>query len=306
MAKSKTKRAAGAQPRRRTAGGSLASQIDQQGKAYAALLRDPCNGALCHPTYAGTDNGILTRFETDNILLNGATDAAGIIQWTPGGMGTTGTQGNHLLVGSSATTGGAITPVVLSNAVSPGTVFLTGNAASVRCVSACMQLYWPGSESNRAGLVYTGVCNGATVVAGQAVSTDAVSQVTQFVDRVPTNFVEVKWRPADGDQLMIPPSTNTVLSELVRRNAIVVAVKGIPVSTGLRVRLVAVYEWTPLAGDGIVNPVMSRSLSSNTLSQIVSFLDRSYPGWWHGLGNAALSYVAAVAYGSRRRPAIQL
>lgn len=281
-------------------------QMDQQGKAFAALLQDPCNASLCHPTYAGTDNGILTRFETDNILFNGATDTAALLHWAPGGMGTTGTQGNHLLVGTSATTGGAITPAVLSNSVSPGTIFLTGNAASVRCVAACMQVYWPGSESNRAGLVYTGISNGATVVAGQATSADGVSQLTQFVDRAPTNFIEIKWRPSDGDQLMIPPSTNTVLSELARKNAITMAVKGIPVSTGLRVRLVVVYEWTPLAGDGIVNPVMSRSLSNNTLSQVVSYLDRMYPGWWHRLGSAAVNYVAAVTYGSRRRAAIQL
>jgi hypothetical protein len=278
--------------------------LDAYSSAYARLLSDPCAAPLTSPSYIGGDAGILSRFETDYLLFNNATDTAGTLIWTPGGIGTTGTLASHLFFTNAATSAAFATSTALSNASAPGLTFLANSAVSARCVAACMQVYWPGSEANRSGIVYTGVVNGGAVVGGTGVSADGVGSACQFVDRMPAGMIETKWRPADGDQISIPVNTNTAAAEIDKRNAIVLAIKGIPNSTGVRVRLVAVYEWTPGLSQGFVTPITTRSWTGNSLTDVLNYLDARYPNWFHNAGNylsgAASSAVMAVAYNTNR------
>jgi len=279
--------------------------------AYANLLNNPCGSPLTHPTYIGGDGGILTRFETDILVFVGATDTAGMVCWTPGGIGYNAGNASHLLAINAASSSASVAAGALPSSNAPGGSFLLSNASSARCVAACAQVYWPGSESARQGIVYTGSVNGGSVVLGSSYSTDGLANLTQYVDRMPNDFIETKWRPADGDQLSINPTTATPTIEQSRRNSILICVKGIPGSVGVRVRLVAIYEWQPAAADGITPSVSARNWTTSALNDVLSYLDNTMPDWQHKLGDVARmgasALVAAVSYQTARRvPRIEL
>lgn len=313
MAKTKVKKPNKQRPKKQAVVRSMQPKgaLDAQALAYARLLRDPCGAPLVHPVYSGADGGILARFETDFVAFNGATITSGYLTWTPGALGVNGANASQLLYGNSTLSSNAATVFQFANSQAPGNDFLPTQAMAVRCVSACMQIYWPGTELNRQGYVMYGNTNGVAVKLAQAISTDAVGVVLQHTSRIPQNMIEVKWRPGDGDQMFIDPTTDTAYSEFSRRNAIAFAVKGLPVATGLRIRLVAVYEYQPDLALGIVNPTNSRNTSNNSLDQVINFLDKA--GSWtsnlsdvvSGMSNMAVA-AGVVNYGGRRRPAIRV
>lgn len=270
--------------------------LDGPALQYARLLQDPCSAPLTHPIYGGGESGILTRFESDFIMLVGATDTAGLLAWTPGGIGTTGALPSHLFfAGATSTSAAATVAATTSNVFAPGLVFLAANSNAARCVSACMQIYWPGSEANRQGIVATGVTSGNAIQLGASVTVDGVSNMLTVFERMPTDYAEIKWKPADGDQITIPPGTNTAAAELARKNSLVMCIKGIPVSTGVRVRLVAVYEWQPILSDGITNPVTNDSPSSNSLEQVLAYLSSVNPNWLYKSAGVAMRMAGAIA-----------
>lgn len=288
-------------PRRKMGG------LDSAAADYARLLADPCNAPLVHPVYAGGEGGILIRFETDFIVFNGATDTCGVLSWTPGAIGINGGSAVNLLASGAVNSATAVTPAYQVVYSSPGCAFLPNNAAAARCVAACMQVYWPGSESNRAGIVFAGNAAARNITnAASSATADWVGNVCSFSSRMPNDHIEVRWRPTDADQMLIDPRTVTPDPEFARRNALVLAVKGIPNTTGVRVRLVAVYEYEPVIGIGIVNPQSSVARSGYTLDDVLNYLDRM--GDWANAAINLASYagVIGVNYANTRRPAIRL
>jgi hypothetical protein len=146
---------------------------------------------------------------------------------------------------------------------------------------------------------------------GDTLSADAVGVVTQASCRMPSQMLEFRWRPNDGDQMYIDANTDTPGVEFARRGALALVWKGIPVSTGLRIRMVAVYEYIPDVSQGIVNPTTSRSFSKNTLDHVVNVLDKA-ANWASSnidmvgsFANLAMA-TGAVAYGGQRRAAIRI
>jgi len=148
------------------------------------------------------------------------------------------------------------------------------------------------------------------VAAGASVSADEVGVLLQNSQRMPNNQIEIRWRPGDGDQMFIDSATDTPAAEFARRTAIAITFKGIPVSTGMRFRCVAVYEYQPEVGQGMVAPVEARNTSNNTFDQIINVLDKT--GDWmasfDGMVRNAASFgaVAAVHYAGQRRAAIMV
>lgn len=290
---------------------NLVSMLDPHARAYMQLLRDPCGAPLCHPVYSGSDGGILSRYETDFIALNGATTTSGCIFWTPGAFGANAANASHFLVAGSplSSSGGTVGAYTLLQ--TPGGSQLPVVASVVRCVAACLQVYWPGTESNRQGYIMYGNVPGRATFIGDTLSADSFGTLLQNSGRIPAGMIEIKWRPSEGDQLFIDSASDTPAAEFARRGSIGVCVKGIPVSTGVRVRAVAVYEYQPRIGQGLVQPSQSRNLSNFTFDNVMNKLD-SVGNWMASYDGQRLTSAAvqmatgAVAYTGMRRAALRL
>lgn len=269
--------------------------LDAQAAAYARLLSDPCGAKLSHPIYAGGEGGYLIRVENDQVINNGATDLGAMGYWCPGSMSTT-----------SIPTGISSGPVVndtalqpLSSAVlnSPGRVFFQSNASAVRCVSACIQLSFPGTELNRSGFVALGQGTFGGL-ASSSHSTSTLRTMAERVRRMPDGQVEIRLVPN-----LESATYSSVLGAADSQGlpALFFSVWGIPPSTGVRVRMVAVYEWLPQRSAGLTLPSsLTTSESRNTLNDVLRAMkgwgDWAYEGF-HEAANAVSSVIGAARAG---------
>jgi len=276
--------------------------LDLNARRYAQLLADPCNGPLVSGPFGDGNGGIISRFEYDAVLGNSATDAGLIFGFIPG---ATASSFNSVPLTSDTAT------YALGTGYSPGQVYLNGGAEGCRCLSACLQVYYPGAELTRAGIIGIGQCDARvfdTTLAG--ISSGTLRTTLQNVERMPAGYAEVTWRPNNYDIMYQKPLD---LSNLAKQTALAVSVYGIPASTGVRVRMVAVYEWYPSTANGLTSPLVSPTPSKNTLSDVIGYLD-SFGNWMYksanGVGHAAASLyrgvtrVGEVAYGVSKMAAI--
>lgn len=290
------------------------NRLDDQGKAYARLLRDPCTAALVHPTFVGGEGGMLVRAESIFTVGVGATTTSHFFAWVPGGIGSTGTAASGAVLAEAITSGSVVTAAQAAVSVIPGYNYLAGAAADVRAVAACVQVFYPGSESTRAGLVAYGNASGAMVPSGVPTSPATVANLLERYERTPTNSIEFNWRPTDFDQTPTAPTTATPQTDLNKRGALCVSQINAPVAVGLVYRLVCVYEYTPALGSGITIASTSRSTSTSTLNSVLNALDGA--GDWMVRGSAlasrmvgaynAAAFVPAVMYGGRVQPSFRL
>jgi len=125
-------------------------RLDQGGLRYAKLLSDPCSGPLVNGPQPGLGGGIVTRFESETTLFSGALSAGGYLYWLPSNAAYT---VSTTLTPAVASAGSALVPTA-------GSGYLVANAASYRCLSACMQIYWAGTELNRQGFIGMGYTTG--------------------------------------------------------------------------------------------------------------------------------------------------
>jgi len=286
--------------------------LDAQALAWARLLNDPCGAPLAHPCFVGSDGGILTRFEGYYDVGTGATDTCGIFSFTPNAIGNiTATGLGPAIATYSASNPG--TPAALLNAASgsqPGYAFLSQNATAVRCVSACIQIFYAGTELNRSGIISYGNVSGGTFQVGSSINVNNSSNVLEHFTRVPNDVIEIKWRPTSADQLWRDPSQAIgSFNDLARLGGMGFTFTGLQAAAGLRIRMVAIYEYIPDSSVGITNTAQSRSTSSNSFDDVINFLDSS-GGWMTRTANALGSayrgarriepYVRAVAYGGTR------
>lgn len=241
--------------------------LDRLGAEYARLLQDPCNAPLAFPVYGGTDGAYLIKVESFAAWGAGAAATSGVLQWTPGAIGT-----NNLdvLTGEGASAGAAITPGVSNTG--PGKAFLQANASMARCVAACITLTYPGTELNRSGLVGYGQVNGS-VLSTTATSVNDLLPLLERSERTPAHKIELLWTPLSNDMLWTDPSVATSQNELDRKAALAFAWTGLPVATGLMFKFTAVYEYTPNLGKGLAVPRFVDT-SNNTLQEVLNFLRR--------------------------------
>jgi len=104
---------------------------------------------------------------------------------------------------------------------------------------------------------------------------------------VPESMIEVKWRPQTGDTDWTDPATSTADGDLQKKGAIFAAFSNLPVNTGLRVRLICVYEWQPRAAQGMASNDDDRARSKNTLTDVINALDKNGPDWAFQFGRTA-------------------
>lgn len=276
----------------------LMATLDRAAVEWAALLNDPCNARLTYACYpVGDSNSILMRVESDTILFSGSTETAGQMVFVPGlGIALT-----NLTPATSDTSGSTLTR---NASISPGEGFIAANAASLRCVAACTQVTYPGTELNRSGVVGIGLTGAGNFLSnlttgeggGNAnASAQTLRILTQHVERMPSTMVECKWFPGDGDAesfnyALRPAAWGQALNG---RNAIAVSASGFPVSTGIRIRNVAVYELALLSSvaSGQVQ-ALAPPVSSSTTGSVLRFLYSKDPQWY-------LESAAKLAAGAR-------
>lgn len=265
--------------------------LDANALAYARLLADPCGAPLVNPVYAGGDAGYITRYEND-FTLDAVYDFAqsnGGLLFTPGLIGvsalnTLSISGNNSVMGLGSSTEAAstLTDTVIASwrtraaSMQPGSTAFSFLSSSVRTVAACMQVYYVGTELNRRGIISLGKVNAGSVLSNDTASVSGVRQVSTEVFRTPDSHVEYRWSPSDGDQLFTDPSLISSQREAERKSGILMSFAGIP-REDIRVRLVAVYEWQPNPGQGVVNPAQNRNRSNYTLDNVLNYLDKNGP-----------------------------
>lgn len=283
--------------------------LDAQALAWAAILNDPCAAPLAHPCYAGADGGILVRVETSYDIGIGGTDTAGALFWTPGATGNNAGFAAGLVPATAINSVTAMTGVSISAATQPGYTYLLANASTFRTVAACMQITYLGTEANRSGVINYGNANGSTFNVGDAVASATLANVLEKFERTPVGTVEVKWRPSAFDQTFKEPALNPTAAELARYQSLGLAFSGLVAAAGLRVRLVAVYEYTPINNLGVANVSSSRNTSSSSMDHVINFLDSSGDWMYRASGSLARAargaaslepFVRAVTYGGAR------
>lgn len=288
---------------------SLSTGLDEQALCWARLLADPCQAPLCHPCYNGADGGILTRFENSYDIGTGATDTAGLFNYVPGAIASSSGNANGIFTYVAPSSAGS--PVVASvvNTVQPGFGFLNTNASSVRCVAACLQVFYLGAEANRSGIINYGNTTGNTFSVGDVVNVNNASNIFPKFERTPLNLIEIKWRPNNYDQTWQDTTQATNANETGKRAGIGFSFSGLQAAAGYRVRMVAVYEYVPANNVGITLANTSRNTSKHSLERVIDYLDAG-GDWMTRTGeslnrlfrgaNSVAPYVRAVAYGGSR------
>jgi hypothetical protein len=235
---------------------------------------------------------MVARFEKEYIINNSSTDTAAAFIFNPfSGLVAWSTAP---LVDDTNPVGWTIPTGTIFH---PGNAFLGANASWARCIAACVQVYYPGSELTRAGVVSLGQYPAEVV--GDSVGVATYRQMANYVMRTPADVAEIVWRPNQADLLGREPlaPASFLINNMGGTNttSLVVTAAGIPVNTGIRVRVVAVYEWMPDPMAGFKNMVV-RNPNPVTLGQVLSFLDRT-GDWMAGTARAAGKTVASLAHG---------
>jgi hypothetical protein len=184
MAKSKPKSKKSGQPKRPVSrvARTLRPALDAEALCWARLLNDPCSAPLCHPVYAGADGGIVTRFETYYDVGTGATDTAGIYSFTPNAIGVQGGLGTSVSFFNAANAGAVTALANPTSSSQPGYDFLVANATAVRCVAACIQVFYNGTEANRSGVVAYGNLSGGTALVGTSTNVNSFLPVLEHYE----------------------------------------------------------------------------------------------------------------------------
>lgn len=272
--------------------------LDKPAADLARLLADPCGAPVVHTISPGTNGAFILRLEADNIIFSGATETAGIFYWVPGAFRA---------FGGSSTGDAVAATLIAQTSFIPGFNFLS-NYSTARCVAACAQVMFPGTELQRSGVVSMGVIPAGVLTdvipatfGGTAGNTTVanVRAASQIVARTPDMTQEVRWRPGQGDSedvdLVALNQTPNNFPVVARgKNALVITASGLPVNVGIRIRCVAVYEVTPKSSQGLVASVET-TRSSNNMTEVLQTLDRVKEDWWHGPVGAGVRSMASIA-----------
>lgn len=262
---------------------------------YAALLADPCHGPLVQSPFGAGTGGLVNRFEADFMIGTFGTSTAAVHVFSPALNQSWGET-------SALTTDSQTIAFSSFNAAAPGYNYFLNNARAFRCLSACVQVYWPGSELTRAGVISIAQMN--SVEALSAASTVArLRAAAPYVERMPATHSELIWRPCESELAWNNP-TDTAEDDQV--SALVVTAAGLPAGVGIRLRVVAVYEWLPRPDlvQGMVLP-SSKPSTTATLAGVVGALDKFGNWMYHGAAHTAKAlssvYAGASAVGQLAR-----
>ncbi|UQZ09600.1 putative capsid protein [Freshwater macrophyte associated tombus-like virus 1] len=296
MAKAKKNKQAAAKPKAKPRASTSAFSAVSAAERYAQLLADPCNADLVPSPIGDGGGSLVVRFERDFIIGNGATETAAALAWCPGEPA--------VVVPGTALTGEGVTfSWVTASPVAnftPGWPFIDVNASQVRCIAACAQVYWPGSELNRQGIISMSRAGADTLsTANNQVPT--IRSTANYIQRTPEGVAEIVWRPNEYDTYYSEPGAEGFATAIgKKKTALVITGAGLPAAVGLRVRLVAVYEYIPRVESGF--KLTSRGHAGGlTLGSVLNKLD-SRGDWMYNavhtgarIGQAMFGGVGSIA-----------
>lgn len=273
-------------------------RLDSAAAAYARLLADPCEGPLVNGPFGDGSGGIVTRFEYDAIINTSTGETGAFYAFSPA-------QAYGFLTPTILVSDSTAFTAVANTAYSPAYSFMLGNASQYRCLSACLQITYPGTEFSRMGVVSLGQFPQA--VAGGATTTSKIRAASRYVERTPQHASEIIWRPNNYDLEWSAPAISDAPTAS-KGTCLIATLAGGASSLGIRVRVVCVYEWLPTAqfGSGLVVNTSVGVASSNTFQDVVRTLD-SFGDWMYRgalkVGSAAdgilrgLEAATTMAYG---------
>lgn len=249
-------------------------------KAYARLLYDPCNAPIQLGMVADGYGTNVQRFSYDFAVLTGATDTSMTLCISP----------SNLFIKHGFQSSDTANITFSSAYPFPGSGVISANARRYRCLAACAQITWVGAEQSRQGILAMG--NAPDYASSTTGATPSeVRSSLGYVTRIPDQTVGIKWRPSEFD--LDWTINNNATSN---RNAIWLQAAGLPVSTTMRIRVVAVMEWDVDVGlnTGVPIPQYPPATQSNpnTLERALSWLDKQ--GHWLLDNGKAIGHVVAA------------
>lgn len=254
---------------------------------YARLLADPCNGPLVPGLFGDGNGSVVARFEADYTLLVGSTDTAGAFLYVP----------SQSALYQFNTTSDTVNGTWGSAYVAPGQAFLS-TKGRFRPLAACMQIFYSGSELSRQGFVGVANVDASAVLETQSAAKYRTSCPT--VVRMPSDSIEIRWRPTEADIEWKTAGQLDATTTFGKNNALLGTVSGIPVSTGVRVRIVLVAEYQDKIANGttVVNQYPNHDSKGSTFNwqKALQWLDNG--GNWlvqHGATLAKSAVNMAVA-----------
>lgn len=228
MAKTKTKKARGSQPRKgktkeRHRGNGLAVR-------YAQLLHNPDNGDHMFDVYDG-ERGETQKF-VSTITLNTTSGH------TSGFLHMFGATGNGQW--QSAASSGTALSTSVSNVGYPGAVFLGANANKTRCKALKLELIpSAASFSTITGEVAAGVSTGAFFATG-VTTVDNIFDIAKAYGPIRREAIVSRWIPSGLDHTYA--AYNVAPDE--DHNTVFIAYRGWPAGVQISVRITYVVEYT--------------------------------------------------------------
>lgn len=263
--------------------------ISSAAARYAALLADPCNAPLVPAPIGDGSGSMVARFERDFIFGAEANNQATAWGFVPSDPRTWGVFSAPLTdSGTVQWADGFYT------GNTPGREFLLDNAQAFRAISCCAQVYWPGKELDRSGVISLARVNADMFTYNTTVQ--ELRSNAHYIERMPNGCSEIVWRPGEFDLQMTEPEGTSASTPAGRRlTGLCITASGYPVTTGIRIRVVVVYEWIPKQSTGF-------KLGSNnaetgvTLGSVLHALDRTGQ-WMYHSGHVAARAMSSAAAG---------
>lgn len=270
-------------------GGGRPVGLDVPARDYARLLNDPCYGNIVSPVYSSSGSGNFVRVESDFILGAEATAVGAALIFTPGYAVPAGSVAQAVVKPTTVVDGdGSLIAWQGSTSLQPG-LGVQGIMGSARCVAACAQVSYVGSELSRAGIV--SLTQTTREAALNTVTLATMRQMAQRVVRMPDGVLEIKLAPTGSSSTFVDCGAGLPASAVSEMPSLVIGVSGIPASVGVRFRLVQILEWLPRSASGtIANSTQTESTA--TLSMVLTELKRARPDWQYELLTGMGAYAA--------------
>lgn len=259
---------------------SVGDDLDSYGVASMKMFDDPCGATLSETIYEG-DMGYVNRFVSNFTLGVGATDTAAGLVIRPGvGVAATAT----------AASSGSIMTFNYGDTVMPGAGYLNSVSTKFRCAGFCAIVTPIASPNNSTGTISVGNIPQSSIPQSSSFSADTVN--LNLNEKLSSSQAliapfQVKWQPGLFDDKYCG-SVAVLSDDDTDRNALCIIMTGFPAGSGVNVRLVGIYEWTPIATTGIVIDSTAIKRSRCNLACVLRNLKRKSPTWWFELGRAAV------------------
>lgn len=275
MPSKKTQQKSKGQKPARKAIGPVTKQlpIDAHARKWAKLLADPCRAGIVPACYDGPGSGNFVRVESDFIIGNEPTAVGSAILFTPGVL-SNGSGTSSVFAPSAVVTTDTGTITWTANTANQPGYGMAPSFAAVRTVAACLQVTYAGTEQQRAGFVSIGQTDLAA--AGGYNTLAKLRTAADVVVRMPNESIQYAFEPNNHSSSFM--STTVANTDRESHPCIYVAASGMAGSTGVRVRMVVVYEWLPTAMNGGTNALVPAP-SESTYSSVLRWLAKIDPDW---------------------------